>query len=81
MLLYEKNICDIEREIKMKIYETFSEEENKKNRFLLEQSKAGEIYCLNGDLGVGKTIFTKGFAKGLGIKRRRRYKPYFYYCK
>ena len=30
-------------------------------------AKAGEIYCLNGDLGVGKTVFTQGFAKGLGI--------------
>lgn len=31
------------------------------------EAKAGEIYCLSGDLGVGKTVFTKGFAKGLGI--------------
>ena len=27
----------------------------------------GDIYCLDGDLGVGKTVFAKGFAKGLGI--------------
>lgn len=27
----------------------------------------GEIICLDGDLGVGKTVFTQGFAAGLGI--------------
>ena len=27
----------------------------------------GEIYCLEGDLGTGKTVFTQGFATGLGI--------------
>ncbi len=27
----------------------------------------GQIFCLNGDLGVGKTVFTQGFATGLGI--------------
>lgn len=32
-----------------------------------KQAKAGEIYCLNGELGVGKTVFTQGFAKGLEI--------------
>ena len=30
--------------------------------------KPGEVYCLNGDLGVGKTVFTQGFARGLGIE-------------
>jgi len=35
---------------------------------LAEQARAGEVYCLSGDLGVGKTVFTKGFAAGLGIK-------------
>lgn len=30
-------------------------------------AKAGEVYTLTGDLGVGKTVFTQGFAKGLGI--------------
>ena len=32
------------------------------------EAKAGQVYCLNGDLGVGKTVFTQGFAKGLGIQ-------------
>ena len=30
-------------------------------------AKAGGVYTLTGDLGVGKTVFTQGFAKGLGI--------------
>lgn len=32
-----------------------------------ENAKPGDVVCLDGDLGVGKTIFTQGFAKGLGI--------------
>jgi len=36
-------------------------------RKLAEQASAGEVYCLSGNLGVGKTVFTKGFAAGLGI--------------
>ena len=31
------------------------------------EAKKGDIVCLNGDLGVGKTVFTQGFAAGLGI--------------
>lgn len=31
-------------------------------------AKPGEVYALNGDLGVGKTKFTQGIAAGLGIK-------------
>lgn len=36
-------------------------------RELGEQSGAGTVYTLIGDLGVGKTVFTQGFAEGLGI--------------
>mgnify|MGYP002627227270 CR=1 FL=1 len=28
----------------------------------------GTVVALDGDLGVGKTVFTKGFARGLGIE-------------
>ncbi len=32
-----------------------------------EEAVPSTIICLNGDLGVGKTVFTQGFAAGLGI--------------
>lgn len=32
-----------------------------------EEAKAGEVFTLVGDLGVGKTVFTQGMAAGLGI--------------
>ncbi|MCR5831111.1 MAG: tRNA (adenosine(37)-N6)-threonylcarbamoyltransferase complex ATPase subunit type 1 TsaE [Lachnospiraceae bacterium] len=35
---------------------------------LAAKAKKGDIIALTGDLGVGKTAFTKGFAKGLGIE-------------
>ena len=31
------------------------------------QAKPCQIYCLDGELGVGKTVFAQGFAAGLGI--------------
>lgn len=37
-------------------------------RKLGDQAQPGQIYCLDGDLGVGKTVFTQGFAAGLGIE-------------
>lgn len=29
---------------------------------------SGQVFTLTGDLGVGKTVFTQGLAKGLGIE-------------
>lgn len=37
-------------------------------RKLGEKACAGDVVCLVGDLGVGKTLFSQGFAKGLGIE-------------
>ena len=36
-------------------------------RMLGEISRPGQVYSLVGELGVGKTVFTQGFAGGLGI--------------
>ena len=51
------------------IFESFSEQETYRiAKELAERAAAGEVYCLSGDLGVGKTVFTKGFAAGLDIQ-------------
>jgi tRNA threonylcarbamoyladenosine biosynthesis protein TsaE len=51
------------------ILESFSREDTFNiGRKLGEAAKAGEVYCLLGDLGTGKTVFSQGFAKGLGIE-------------
>ena len=49
------------------------ETKNAKETFQLgkkigEKALPGQIYTLNGDLGVGKTVFTQGVASGLGIR-------------
>ena len=53
----------------MTVYESFSEEMTFEiGKKLGEKADKGEIICLEGDLGVGKTVFTKGFAEGLNIE-------------
>ena len=52
----------------MKI-DSFSAEDTFNIGFRMGQkAKSGDVYCLSGDLGVGKTVFTQGFAKGLGVE-------------
>ena len=51
------------------VKETFSAKETFETGYEMGlKALPGQIYCLNGDLGVGKTVFTQGFAKGLGIE-------------
>ncbi|MCR4922750.1 MAG: tRNA (adenosine(37)-N6)-threonylcarbamoyltransferase complex ATPase subunit type 1 TsaE [Lachnospiraceae bacterium] len=51
------------------IKETFSEDESREfAKKMGEKALEGDVYTLIGDLGVGKTVFTQGFAAGLGIK-------------
>lgn len=49
-------------------FETYSAEETRRlGEQFGKNAVPGQVYTLRGDLGVGKTVFTQGFAAGLGI--------------
>ena len=51
------------------VLETRSPEETfNAGKRLGEQAIPGQVFTLTGDLGVGKTVFTQGLAKGLGVE-------------
>ena len=55
--------------MKKTVMETSCMEETAKYAFEMAQNaEPGQVFALIGDLGVGKTVFTKGFAEGLGIE-------------
>ena len=53
----------------MQIIESFGPEDTfALGRKTGEKAKSGQVYTLTGDLGTGKTVFSKGMAAGLGIR-------------
>ncbi len=53
----------------MRVIETAGERETWQLGFEMGQAaKEGDVYTLVGDLGAGKTVFTKGVAAGLGVR-------------
>ena len=52
----------------MKIESNSAEETFARGKQCGEKAAAGQVYCIYGGMGVGKNVFTKGFAAGLGIK-------------
>ncbi len=51
----------------MTIETTSAEETFAFGKKLGQSAEVGEVYTLEGDLGAGKTVFTQGFARGMGI--------------
>ncbi|MGN1259284.1 MAG: tRNA (adenosine(37)-N6)-threonylcarbamoyltransferase complex ATPase subunit type 1 TsaE [Christensenellales bacterium] len=49
------------------VYTTGAEETMLLAEDFSKSVQAGDIVLLKGDLGAGKTVFSKGFAKGLGV--------------
>ena len=55
--------------MKNQVIESFCEKDTfETGRRLGAGCNPGDILLLDGDLGAGKTVFTKGFGKGLGIE-------------
>lgn len=53
----------------MTVFRTRSPQETfELGKSIAERAYAGQIITLDGELGCGKTVFTKGFAAGLGIE-------------
>lgn len=74
MKISDITICEIEEiqnrlsngeAVKLKSYA--AEQTFELGRLLGRSGRPGQIFTLIGDLGVGKTVFTQGFAAGLGI--------------
>jgi len=61
----------------MKIISNSVNETVKLGQVIARNLKPGDIICLFGQLGSGKTVFTKGIAQGMGIKKNMVSSPSF----
>ena len=52
----------------MEIYTSCPEETFNEAKKLAEKLCPGDVICMYGDLGAGKTLFAQGIAAGLGIE-------------
>ena len=59
------------------IYSLSEEETQNLGRKMAQTLKGGELIVLEGDLGMGKTVFARGIAAGLGISEDQVRSPSF----
>ena len=53
----------------MTIHRSFTAEQTYNFGYeMAKDARQGDVVALIGDLGVGKTVFAKGFAEGIGVK-------------
>ncbi len=50
-------------------------------REMAQKNQNGGCFCLHGDLGAGKTVFVKGFAKGLHMDPKMIKSPTYTYLR
>lgn len=74
----KKELISKDSDISKFIFLSYSESQTfKLGEKIAKFLKRGDILCLFGPLGSGKTIFTKGIAKGLGLNPRIVSSPSF----
>jgi len=61
----------------MRIISQSASDTLKIGRSIARNVRPGDIICLSGQLGAGKTVLTKGIAQGLGIKKDAVISPSF----
>lgn len=66
----ERALMQLHRDGETVLDSTDAEETFQLGCLLGQQAMPGQVYTLVGDLGVGKTVFTQGFAAGLGVKEQ-----------
>lgn len=64
----ERALIQLHRDEETVLDSMDAEETFQLGRLMGQQAMPGQVYTLVGDLGVGKTVFTQGFAAGLGVK-------------
>ena len=61
----------------MKLHSTSIKDTLAAGRALAKKLKKGDIVCLFGSMGSGKTVFVKGIAEGLGVDKDEIVSPTF----